>query len=115
MPINSRRKGKTGELELAKFLREHGYGEAQRGVQYKGGADSPDVVGVPGVHFEAKRVEAGNPYLWLGQARCDAAPGNTPVVAHRRDRREWIAILNLDDFLLIYRELEALRGLLKGS
>lgn len=113
--INSRRKGKGGELELAKFLREYGYGEARRGVQYKGGQDSPDVVGVPGLHLEGKRVEAGNLYTWLAQAASDAAPGNTPVVAHRKDRRPWVAILTLDDFLLMYRELQALRDLLIGS
>jgi Holliday junction resolvase len=38
--MNSRAKGKRGELEIAKVLRENGY-DAHRGQQYKGGADSP--------------------------------------------------------------------------
>ena len=33
--MNSRQKGKRGELELAKVLREHGY-ETRRGQQYSG-------------------------------------------------------------------------------
>lgn len=92
--MNSRAKGKAGELELAEFLRQHG-AEARRGVQFKGGAGSPDVVtDIAGVHFECKRVEAGNLYTWMDQATRDAG-GQIPVVAHRKNRREWVAILPL--------------------
>lgn len=99
--MNSRAKGKAGELELAKFLREHGV-EARRGQQFSGGTDSPDVVtSLNGVHFECKRVEAGNPYDWLEQAKRDAGNGKIPVVAHRRSRQDWIAILPLEELLWI--------------
>lgn len=101
--MNSRAKGKVGELELAAVLRAHGFDSARRGVQFHGGADSPDVVGVPGVHLECKRVEAGNLYTWLDQAIRDAG-ANLPVVAHRRNRREWVAILRLEDFLNLVRK-----------
>lgn len=97
--MNSRAKGKVGELELAAFFREHGFDDARRGVQYKGGGDSPDVIGLPGFHVEGKRVESGNLYTWLDQAKRDATPGNVPLVCHRRNRREWVAILPLEDFL----------------
>jgi hypothetical protein len=112
--MNSKQKGKRGELELSAFLREHGFGSARRGVQYAGGADSPDVVGVPGVHLECKRVEALSLYDAYAQACRDAAPENTPVVAHRRNGKPhhplpWLAILSLDDYLLLVRELDALR------
>ena len=71
MSINSRAKGKDGELEFAEYLRLAGF-EARRGQQFHGGGDSPDVVtSIPGVHFEVKRVEAGNPYKWLLQAELD--------------------------------------------
>jgi Holliday junction resolvase len=97
--INSRAKGKAGELELAAFLRDRGL-VARRGQQFKGGSDSPDVVcdDLAHMHIECKRVEAGNPYKWLAQARRDAA-GKLPVVAHRRSRHEWLAILSLNDLL----------------
>jgi len=53
--MNSKRKGKRGELELAKKLKEYGF-SARRGQQYSGiGGD--DVVGLDGVHIECKRAE----------------------------------------------------------
>ena len=59
MGAHSDWKGKKGELELAKFLREHGYPSARRGQQHAGGGDSPDVVcpELPGLHIENKRTE----------------------------------------------------------
>lgn len=101
MAINSKAKGKAAELELAAFFREHGFDEARRGVQYKGGSDSPDVTGLPGYHVECKRVERGNLYDWLDQAKRDAAPDIVPLVCHRRNHREWVAILPLEDLLYL--------------
>ncbi len=99
--INSRAKGARGELELAAFLKERGY-EARRGQQFSGGGESPDVVhNIPGVHFEVKRVEAGNLYNWLAQAQRDAA-GKVPIVVHRRSNKEWVAILPLDELLKLH-------------
>ena len=109
MTINSRMKGKTGELELADVLRKHGFSGAARGVQYKGGPNSPDVVGLPSHHIECKRVEALQLYAALEQAHRDAGPSDTAIVAHRRNRKPWVAILDLDDYLLMVRELETLR------
>lgn len=101
MSINSRSKGKSGELELAQYLRDAGYPAAKRGQQFKGGTESPDVV-CPGLseefHFECKRVEAGNLYNWLAQAQRDAGE-KVPLVAHRKSRKEWVVILTLEDFL----------------
>lgn len=106
MPINSRDKGAAGERELAAKLREHGY-ETRRGQQFRGGSDSPDVVGVAGLHIECKRVERGALYDWLDQAVRDAGvSGATPVVMHRRSRRDWVAILRLDDFLNLLKRTE---------
>lgn len=97
--VNSRRKGKEGELELCSFLRERGV-EARRGQQFSGGTDSPDVVtSFPHVHFECKRVQAGNPYDWLAQAQRDGGEGKLHVVAHKRNRHEWIAVMPLDQLI----------------
>jgi hypothetical protein len=107
MALNSRRKGKGGELEFAELLRSHGY-EARRGVQFLGGPQSPDVIhNIPGIHFEVKRCEAGNLYVWLAQAIRDAGD-NTPIVAHRRNDRDWVAILPMWALLgLIRAEIKA--------
>lgn len=97
--INGNKKGKRGELEARDKVREHGY-EARRGQQFSGGDDSPDVVhSIPGVHLEVKRVEAGNLYNWLDQAINDAGAGKVPVVMHKRNRKEWVAIMRFDDMM----------------
>lgn len=105
MAVNSRAKGARGELELAAYLSERGF-TARRGQQFSGGGDSPDVVveGLEDFHLECKRVERGQLYEWLEQAQRDAKRGKkkkTPVVAHRRSRKEWVAILPLDAFLAL--------------
>jgi hypothetical protein len=84
--MNSRNKGKRGELEAAKFLASEGF-PARRGQQFSGGTDSPDVVceALPGIHFEVKRTEKGNPYDWVAQAERDAGH-KIPVVLHRAQR-----------------------------
>lgn len=101
MAVNSRQKGKVGELEFAKFLREHGYAGARRGQQFKGGTDSPDVVGLDGFHTEVKRTEALRLYDALDQAKNDAGAGKVPVVAHRKNKERWVAILDMEDFLAL--------------
>lgn len=98
-----REKGKVGEREVSKINREAGFLDSRRGVQYHGGGDSPDVIGIPGVHLEVKRVE--KLHLWdsLQQAFDDAADGEYPVVVHRANRKPWICILDYKDFLEIYK------------
>ena len=113
MPINSRNKGKVGELEWAAKLREFGF-EAERGQQRAGGADSPDVrCSIPKVHFEVKRVEALNIYKAMEQATRDCDKGmegnssgyREPVVAHRKNRTEWLVTLRADDYLGIAKAM----------
>ena len=99
----SREKGKRGEREVANILKEHGY-DAKRGVQYQGSPDSPDVVGLPGVHIEVKRVEAFNLYKALEQSKDDSGDGEMPVVVHRKNGKDWVAVLSLEDFLKLYEK-----------
>ena len=101
--MNSNRKGKVGEREIAQFLRDHGF-YARRGVQYHGGSDSPDVVGLKGFHIEVKRVERLNLYEAMEQSIRDSAPDETPLVMHRRDRDYWKVTMRLDDFMKLIKE-----------
>ncbi len=103
MGKSSRDKGKRGERELANALREYGF-DSRRGVQYHGGADSPDVTGLPGVHIECKRTEALRLYDALEQSARDAAPGEMPVVMHRKNGGEWVVIQPLSDWIRLYRQ-----------
>ena len=100
--VNSRTKGAAGERELARLLREKGYG-CRRGVQYHGGADSPDVIGLPGIHIECKRVERLNIDKAMEQARRDTGDA-MPAVFHRRNGKKWLVTMELDDWLRIYTE-----------
>ena len=98
--MNSRDKGERGERELAAYLSERGF-PAQRGCQFKGSPDSPDVVcsGLP-LHFEVKRCERLSVYDAYAQAVEDAGQ-KVPVVAHRRNGQAWLAILGMDDLLTL--------------
>ena len=96
---NSRRKGAVGEREIAKYLREHGFTDARRGQQFKGGADSPDVVGLTGFHIEVKRVERLDLNAAMEQSIRDSAPNETPIVVHRRNNDYWKVTMRLDDFM----------------
>lgn len=102
----SRDKGKRGERELAAALREYGY-ETRRGQQYAGANGDADVVGLEGIHIECKRVERLNIYEAMDQARRDAKAEKLPAVFHRRDRREWLVTMTLDDWISLYREANA--------
>lgn len=101
----SRDKGKRGERELAAKLREYGY-EARRGVQYHGGENSPDVIGLPGMHIECKRTESLRLWDALAQAKHDAG-SNMPCVMHRKNDCPWVVIMGLEDWMQIYAEWEA--------
>lgn len=99
--MNSRNKGAAGERELAAKLREYGY-DCRRGQQYSGANGDADVVGLPGVHIECKRVEKLNLYDAMAQAVRDAKDGETPAVFHRKNNREWLVTLRLGDFMNMY-------------
>ena len=100
----SRDKGKRGEREVASLLRSYGY-DAHRGVQYHGGKDSPDVVGLPGIHIEVKRTEAFRLWDALSQAKGDAGD-KMPIVVHRKNDCEWVVVQPLKDWIELYREWE---------
>ena len=101
MGKREREKGKRGERELAAVLRSYGY-DCRRGVQYHGGPDSEDVIGLPGVHIECKRVERLNIRQAMAQSAGDAGPEEIPVVCHRRNRSEWLVTMRLDDWIRLY-------------
>lgn len=102
MPINSRRKGAKGELELANILKLHGF-DTRRGQQYCGSNGDADVVGLPGVHIECKRVEQLNIDKAMNQSIRDSKDDEIPVVMHRRNNTPWKVTMLLDDFMRLYK------------
>lgn len=103
--MNSRDKGKKGEREFAALCRDQGY-DARRAQQYAGGVESADVVGLPGIHIEVKRVERLNIEDAMAQSVRDAGD-QVPIVAHRKNNCEWLITMKADDWFQIYREWEA--------
>lgn len=101
MAINSRQKGKAGELELSHILQGYGY-DTRRGQQYCGANGDADVVGLPGVHIESKRVEHLNLDKAMAQAQADARADEIPVVMHRKNRQGWKVTMTLEDFMALY-------------
>lgn len=120
MSINSREKGRKGEVELAHLLSAYGY-ECRRGAQYCGANGDADVVGLPGIHIECKRTEKLNIDKALQQSIRDNYADELrqgidliPVVMHRSndDRKKdstkgvWKVTLTLKDFMKIYQVWE---------
>ena len=106
--MNSRQKGKRGELEAAKVLKEYGY-DARRGQQFSGANGDADVVGLPGIHLEVKRVEKLNISEAMQQSIRDAREGELPVVMHRKNRETWLVTMPLRVFMILYKAWEKLR------
>src|SRR5436190_19688580 len=96
--MNSCQKGKRGERAWRDELVAQGY-SARRGQQFSGSPDSPDVVcaDLPGLHFEVKAVERLNVTEAMTQAVGDAG-GKVPVVAHKRNRGEWLVTVRATDW-----------------
>ena len=107
MPINSKAKGKRGELELCQELKKYGY-DCRRTVQYNGKADEgdADVIGLKGIRAEVKRVEKLNIYDAIAQAKRDAKNDDKPAVFHRKNRCNWLVTMELDKFMEIYKAYE---------
>lgn len=109
--INSKRKGARFERTLAAAFREYGYDDSRRTAQYCGNTgDASDVVGLPGIHVEAKHQEKMYLYDWISQAKADAAAGgegNLPAVFHKKNNCEILVTMPLDAWMTIYREFEA--------
>lgn len=103
--MNSRTKGKRGELEAAHILKKHGY-DARRGQQFAGINGDADVVGLPHIHLEIKRVEKLNIDDALQQSVRDANDAEIPVVMHRKNRTEWKVTMLFEDWINMYKAWE---------
>ena len=101
LPINSREKGAKGERELSNKLKDYGF-DTRRGQQYCGANGDADVVGLPGIHIECKRVERLNIYDAMAQSKADKKQDETPAVMHRKNNCNWLVTMELDDFMKMY-------------
>lgn len=108
----SRRKGLTGEREVAARFEQDGF--ECRGLEGSGDwlafrnrrpyippkrGTVPLTSDVVSLHLECKRAERLRLPEWLAQARSEAPSGIPAVVCFRQNRGEWYVALPLDDFL----------------
>ena len=100
MAVNSRAKGKRGELEAAAKLRElFGWSSASRSAQHKASEDAADlnVAETPDLWWEIKRVARLNVPQTMREAAA-ACGRRCPVLLHRRDREaDWLLTIRLQD------------------
>ena len=99
--VKSIDKGKRGEREWAKFCRGHGF-DCRRGQQYSG-IEGEDVVGLPHIHQEVKRVERLEIYNAIEQSIKDAKDGEIPIVAHKKNRKPWLVMMDANDWFKLYK------------
>ena len=107
----ARRKGADFERWLVHRVAEvFGEGLVRRGLQFRGGAEVPDV-DAPGLWIECKRGKKVPIRTALEQAVSDSlGKGRWPVVACKEDRAEPFVVMRLDDFLDLLREWWSVRG-----
>lgn len=103
--INSKVKGKNGELEFSNLCKKHGF-NTRRSVQYAGINNDADIVGIEGVHIEVKRVESLNLTKAMDQAIRDKRDDEIPIVAHRKNREEWKVTMLAEDWLDMIKRLK---------
>lgn len=117
MAINSKQKGARFERKLAAIFRDYGYEDSRRTAQYCGNTgDASDVVGLPGIHCEAKHQERMELYKWMEQAVRDSkGTGNIPAVFHKKNNADILVSMRLADFMEIYKEWDAAQVLKVGE
>lgn len=109
---NSKKKGSRGELMLRDVWRSHGYTDAHRSQQFSGkGESSADLEGIdPNLHIECKvGYTFKTIYDWANQSASDAKEGQTWVVNCKMDRKKWLAVLDLDEFIELWKDASAYR------
>ena len=108
MSINSKQKGKKGELEFAHECEKYGLGGVHRTAQTNGKLEQSlaDCEGLDGIHIEVKRVEALNIDKAMEQAERDLETKKEkriPVVFHRKNRKPWLATGKFEDWVKFYK------------
>jgi hypothetical protein len=100
---NAKRKGNAGEVEFCKLIFENLGIDVHRNLQQTrdGGAD----IKLKPYSIEVKRRAAiGRVYDWMSQATAGCDTAERPIVVCRADRKEWLAILPIEELFRLIRE-----------
>lgn len=104
--INSKIKGKRGELYVVNKFKEHGYNEVRRTAQYKGNTGkADDIEGIDYIHAEVKFVESLNVSKAMEQAERDNLLSERfayPTVFHKKTKEGLLVTMRFDDWIQLY-------------
>ena len=107
MPINSKQKGKKGELYVVNRFKEEGY-ECNRTAQFKGNTGrADDIEGIDYIHAEVKFVEKLNLSEAMNQAVRDSLASDRkamPTVFHKKNYQELMVTMRFKDWIKLYNE-----------
>jgi hypothetical protein len=107
MAINSRRKGKVGELEAAAELNRVLPGaHARRSQQHSGTESASDLIapGLSGLWLEVKRVQSLNIQKVMEKS-LEQCGSLAPVLLHRKNGSDWLVTCRLDDLARVATEV----------
>ena len=100
--INSKQKGKRGELYVVNKLKERGY-KVHRTNQFKGNTgEAADIEGLDYIHAEVKFVENLNIYNAMDQAKRDNQGRKLIAVFHKKNNKELLVTMNFDNWADLY-------------
>jgi len=106
MGRSQRIKGRAGEQEVARMLRDEGFDCSRNLQQWANGGH--DVL-LDGVALEVKRAKERSIGSWWRQCCDQASSGLIPVLMYRLDRQHWRVVVPLewvnDDLVSDWREL----------
>ncbi len=89
--INSRTKGRAGEQEIARVLREALGLEITRNWAEQAFHGGADIIGVDGWCIEVKRAKRYSDDWWKQTVAQADSIGDKPVLLYRLDRKQWVA------------------------
>lgn len=110
--INSKQKGKRGELAWKNFLWAEGFTSSYRSQQFCGSENSADVIcpQLPTIHQEVKFTQQFNAYAAMQQAANDCGT-NTPIVAHKKNNCEWLVVMRAHDWINMIKETSLVKSI----
>ena len=107
MSINSKQKGKRGELYVVNKFKDNGF-KCNRTAQFKGNTGrADDIEGIDYIHCEVKFVENLNISKAMEQAVRDSKASDRqafPTVFHKKFREELLVSMRFEDWIQLYRE-----------
>lgn len=101
--INSKAKGKRGELFVVNKFKDYGYNNAHRTNQFKGNTGkAQDIEGIDYLHCEVKFVERLNIEQAMEQAIRDNKGSVYPTIFHKKNNGKLMVTMLFDNWIELY-------------